>query len=678
MKTPPGCSSTCSRLPLDVRTTLYFSLMTMAQSKRYFRARLQRLSTLLAISLLVVFRPKTVLSQSYFLSDTITFFTLIAGCRVYRISYICSKLSRCYRSPSEEHKLPRYAESRPGTRLRSNPDTNADFENFYMTNDSEPLPHVRPNWEQQALIVHSSGSYTEIPTSVGMFFLLIRHPCTASDGVTIGVFPPKNPPVVPMPERVLTGIIASKCTMLFCVPLLYESWVRDPAAVETLKTLTVALYAGGPITNFSGNLLADAVVPLCTLFGSKLEVAPAEGWEWIKVKFIPEVGTDAYAVSMVLELMMLKTSLLGIQQILRCSGATEDMVDVSCHDCREILMLSDAQMTKLYIALGILISPSPVHIFDPINETDLTQFRTSIRIDLTLMIIVSHPSKPFEFTLKGTPRRRAIVQTYNDDIEAAYQAAEKISQTGIALPEMWTLNGTTEWIRRVAHSIIQVDEAIADSEDLFSIGADSLVTVAIRNTIISMLCTTKAAPIASLRALTPNFVFDYPSITLLGALIHDLVASSDSMTQNDDTDEELSPVIGLTKIPEPSKKIVKLREGKGEPPLIIFHGAGGAIFEFASYTELFRTAMIILEDLVHFYSCKIKEKQPNGPYQFAGYSGSSILVFTLAKEFERGGATISQLCTLAPLIISLPSSCIPRSKLYPIVALRDTEKNVSE
>ncbi len=38
----------------------------------------------------------------------------------------------------------------------------------------------------------------------------------------MAVFPPENPPIVPTPERVMEGIIATKCTIVFCVPHFYE------------------------------------------------------------------------------------------------------------------------------------------------------------------------------------------------------------------------------------------------------------------------------------------------------------------------------------------------------------------------------------------------------------------------------------------------------------------------
>ncbi len=141
----------------------------------------------------------------------------------------------------------------------------------------------------------------------------------------------------------------------------------------------------------------------------------------------------------------------------------------------------------------------------------------------------------------------------------------------------------------------------------------------------------------------------------------------------EDPDDENEPVVEFMKFPEPGETIVKLRKGKGEPPLIVLHGpcpsfvqryltrmfvgGGGLAFDFRSYPEKFHTAvwaiqvtpdapLTTLNDLVTFYRRRIKEKQPKGPYRFAGYSASSILAFYMAKEFERNNDVVSQLVML--------------------------------
>ncbi|PBK80317.1 hypothetical protein ARMGADRAFT_79307 [Armillaria gallica] len=109
--------------------------------------------------------------------------------------------------------------------------------------------------------------------------------------------------------------------------------------------------------------------------------------------------------------------------------------------------------------------------------------------------------------------------------------------------------------------------------------------------------------------------------------------------------------IAFTKRPEPGETIVKLKKGKGEPPLS--HGCAGLAFDFRLYPEKFRIAvstvqvtpgalMMSLESHVAFHRRKIKDERPTGPYR-AGYSASSILTFLMTQEFERHRDTVSHL-----------------------------------
>lgn len=51
------------------------------------------------------------------------------------------------------------------------------------------------------------------------------------------------------------------------------------------------------------------------------------------------------------------------------------------------------------------------------------------------MVIVASLSKPFTYTGKGTPRRNAVLNAYEPEIEQAYAAVEESSQTTLTLPE---------------------------------------------------------------------------------------------------------------------------------------------------------------------------------------------------------------------------------------------------
>ncbi|KAK0492011.1 NRPS-like enzyme [Armillaria luteobubalina] len=781
MKTSPGSSSTFTRPPLDGSLTYPEIFDYNAQHSPdhpvfqfYDQDHIQKITwsevtrAIHAAGRIVLENIPTTDSTPVVgvLANTngITFLTVVAG--IIRAGYTAFPISTRNSPVAVAHLLERtgcksllvsadpamqdIARTQDGIKTVPMP----TFEDLYLKNDSEPLPHVRPDLEQLALIVHSSGS-TRFPTPIpythrfytmhgiilsggdldvcghvisahgsAMYHLMGSWTimAAASDGVTIAVFPPETPPVVPTPERVMEGIIATKCTIVFCVPHFYEAWAHDQAAVEALTKATIAVFGGGPLAKSAGDSLVARGVPLCALFGRGVadsvtsEEIPAEGWEWfewasyIEYVLVPVEGEENMFHVVIKENpktgyspAVFNTTINGVRaydttdlfirhpinpKMFKCYGRHDDQIIHSTGEKTNptpIGMFQKTLTTDKRIAAavmfgrsrfqpGVLVSPAPGYEFDPANEKDLADFRASIWDTVSKaneeapqhsrifkeMIIVTHPSKPFTFTSKGTLRRRAILEAYSKEIEAAYEAVDNISVSNIVAPQKWNIDEIKDWIRRVVHNLLRTDAQISDTQDLFVVGVDSLIAIAIRNTITSTLRKTHAISTAAIRALPQNFVFNKPSISLLSAFVRDAVISSQSTngtTETEDEDDESEPVIAFTKLPEPGETIVKLRKGKGEPPLIVFHGGAGLAFDFRSYPERFRTAvwtvqvtpdtpLTTLEELVAFYRRRIKDEQPSGPYRFAGYSASCIIAFLIAQEFERHGDTVSQLAML--------------------------------
>ncbi|KAF9031833.1 hypothetical protein BDZ89DRAFT_1131668 [Hymenopellis radicata] len=288
---------------------------------------------------------------------------------------------------------------------------------------------------------------------------------------------------------------------------------------------------------------------------------------------------------------------------------------------------------------GVLLIPAKDYEFDPTDEAKLVAFRTSIWPTVERaneqapqhsqifkeMILVTKPEKPVEFTLKGAPRRPSTLVAYAEAIEALYTALEEISQSNMSIPDSWSIEAVTASVRAIVNKAM--NSHIGDDSDIFASGGDSLVSTAIQNSLLGLLRKSKCVSLTTIRALRPNFIFEHPNISLLSALVFSLV-------QN---------------LPQVGRTIVELHKGNGasETPLIIFHGAGGVLYEFAGLAEHFHSAlwgvqltpdapMTSLEDLVSFYISKIKKKQPTGPYRLAGYSGSCILVPLLALQTATG------------------------------------------
>lgn len=89
------------------------------------------------------------------------------------------------------------------------------------------------------------------------------------------------------------------------------------------------------------------------------------------------------------------------------------------------------------------------------------------------MIIVSSPSKPFEYTLKGTPRRPIVIKAYEQEINDLYNSIVDSSQTDLPTPLKWTENETLDFIRLVVINVVKSKPD--DNADIFQEGCDRFV-----------------------------------------------------------------------------------------------------------------------------------------------------------------------------------------------------------
>lgn len=89
------------------------------------------------------------------------------------------------------------------------------------------------------------------------------------------------------------------------------------------------------------------------------------------------------------------------------------------------------------------------------------------------MVIVAKPSKPFTYTAKNTARRQAIIQAYNDEIDALYDAVEEIRRLDISPPLSWSIASTIDFIRTVVKKVLV--RPVLDDDDIFDYGCDRYV-----------------------------------------------------------------------------------------------------------------------------------------------------------------------------------------------------------
>lgn len=101
---------------------------------------------------------------------------------------------------------------------------------------------------------------------------------------------------------------------------------------------------------------------------------------------------------------------------------------------------------------------------------------TNIYGDFSLcpqMIIVASPSKPFEYTSKGTPRRHFMTARYDQEIQALYDTVRESAQIDISVPEDWTEESVLQFVGEVVRKVMKRD--VPADADIFQQGCDRSV-----------------------------------------------------------------------------------------------------------------------------------------------------------------------------------------------------------
>ncbi|KZV94434.1 acetyl-CoA synthetase-like protein [Exidia glandulosa HHB12029] len=195
------------------------------------------------------------------------------------------------------------------------------FEELYSETPVEAPPKFRPDLDELAIILHSSGS-TSLPkvvpyphralillgilpyhsqydhcTNVAwhvppMFHLLGvgQLSITAFSGATISVYPPVQPPLPPTPDTALGHAVKTNCQFAIFPPILLHAFMMK--AKETLPLLAkfkAIAYGGGPLNRTVGDAMVAAGVKISVVYGmtevlatSSFIPAPSpHGWEWV-------------------------------------------------------------------------------------------------------------------------------------------------------------------------------------------------------------------------------------------------------------------------------------------------------------------------------------------------------------------------------------------------------------
>ncbi|KAJ7575926.1 hypothetical protein C8J56DRAFT_1032190 [Mycena floridula] len=391
-------------------------------------------------------------------------------------------------------------------------------------------------------------------------------------GVTLTVFAPTSPPIIPTSERVFEGAIFTGTTMMFCPPTFLEEWASDGKCLPALKKFRLVLYGGGPLAPSCGDTLVKQGVNISPGYGQTetgiLSLYPKrptpETWQYFRLSgrldpvLIPYEGqenvfrlvvkkcathTPAYTNMEIDGQPALDTRDLLAKhpekpdlyiihgrfddQIAHSTGEKTNPVPIESILVKDPRISSAIMFGRGRFHAGVIVAPSPEHAFNPTDIIHLETYRNLIwntveqanmaspaysRI-FKEMILVAKPEKPFEYTAKGTPKRAAVLVAYTAEIDAAYDAAIASSQPHLAPPAKWDASGSIGFVHRAVSSVMT--EPVGYDDDFFQHGCDSLQATWIRNTILQAMKTSGV----NVRDIPSNIIYANPTIRKLAESI---------------------------------------------------------------------------------------------------------------------------------------------------------------
>ncbi|PIL27263.1 hypothetical protein GSI_10408 [Ganoderma sinense ZZ0214-1] len=413
----------------------------------------------------------------------------------------------------------------------------------------------------------------------------------ASAGWTLATFQPQTPPVIPTTENVFDGMIKTSAHFVTTAPAFIEPWSRDPSKVVYMKTMRGILYGGAPLDQRVGDVLTSQGVTIYSAYGSSelgpiakaYPVRPGKDWEYFEINpqhdavlvdkgdnrselvvlSPPEAplpvantkldGKEAYASNDLLEPHPTRAGWwryygrLDDQIILSNGektnpGPIENIIREDPH-VRSCVVFGQGRFQN-----GTLIEPKAEYRFDPQDTAALEDFRNKIWVTIERandfapqhsrifkeMIIVTSPSKPFTYGIKGLPRRDPALKAYKDEIDAVYAAVAESAQSDIPGPAIWDTANVQTFLRVVIERVLR--KPIADEADLFRNGCDSLQATWIRNAILHAV---RDKSPAAARRIQANVVFQAPTINALAAAVLAVVHNSSSGSSGGNTPQDL-------------------------------------------------------------------------------------------------------------------------------------------
>ena len=344
-----------------------------------------------------------------------------------------------------------------------------------------------------------------------------------STSATVVLGPADRPPTGHLVSEIMQHY---KLRALFCPPTIFEQLVIEPDGLEQAKRLEFLLYAGGPLSATTGNLLSQ-VTDVCQFYGSTetgaIQALVPLRENWASLEWHPSCRVDMQpSEDEAYELVLHRDPTLQGIRSLSCNfpdvdewhtrdlfrphlnkpnlwrfhGRTDDIIVLSngekFNPSPSEAIITGHQLLSGAVIVG-LARFQPALLVEPRDGVDIPSETVIEEIWPTVeqanaqapgharvirsMIAVANGSKRFERAGKGTVIRKMTAEKFAPELEALY-SGNNLAGRGPILTAPNDLSAIQDYVQTSIKSSFRVPE-LREDDDLYVLGLDSLQTVEI-------------------------------------------------------------------------------------------------------------------------------------------------------------------------------------------------------
>ena len=391
-------------------------------------------------------------------------------------------------------------------------------------------------------------------------------------------------------DRPPTGSAASAVMQLyplkaiFAPPSIFQQILDQPGGLEQAARLDFILYAGGPLTERTGDALSQ-VTNVCQFYGStetngvNALVPRREDWayfEWHPSSGVEMVQSEDNAYELVLhtergspETRVVSCNFPRLSKyhtkdlfrphptkanLWRFHGRRDDILVLSNGEkfnpvpSENIIASHPLLSGALIVGQGrfqpaLLVQPQPDVEIEVQTLTDeiwptVQQANEQApghgRISRSLILVAGN-NKPFERAGKGTVIRKMTAEKFASEIETLYASASPSVETSMRqdLADVGNISNLRDTVRSCVKQTFSPPQ-MADDHDLFVHGLDSLKSAEIIDSIRARL------PFDGISYLEVRTLYDNPSINELSQAIYDHLNPQTTNTTNPSSSRSLN------------------------------------------------------------------------------------------------------------------------------------------